>query len=595
MAAAPKHFAAAIGDLKPSPLNPRKTIDEEELGELAESIRQKGVLQSLLVRPASKGKGYEIICGERRWRASKIAKVATLPVVCRHDLDDEAALEAMVIENSQRADVHPLEEADGIAALRDRGKTIEEIAAKLGRPPAFCHRRLVLLQLGSKARKAFATGGLTYGAAEVIATIPAKLQDEALRNDLHQDEPLSRSRARWIANRYRCELAGAAWSIDDAELVPKAGACSKCPKRTGAQPELFEGEGKDRCTDPTCFAEKKLAHGRKRLAEAKSAGHELLSKEECKKLWHYAHSRVSDHGSVFIDLDETTGPYGEGKKWRNAIGKKRMPASIVIAVNPHTDAIHELLRRADVKKLLASDPQKGDPDPSSSGPRRSSSGLPPAEKKKIAIGKAKGKAHKIAVDRLREKLAQPLTGKLDDLLELLVEGVLERIHGVGVLERCASRRGWIADPKKYDGGQYEAAREIMRGAAAGGAERAIPVLVELIAEEHVRSLGTTYDHVEETGFVSRVMGFLGVDWLAIEQEEIARVEERLAKKKGAKGSKKKGPKKGKKTIADDIAAYERGVCRTCGCTHDSPCEGGCAWTDDSETLCTACVEEGDES
>lgn len=543
MVAAPKHFAAPISELKPSPLNPRKTIDESELSELAQSIMSKGVLQSLLVRPLKKGKGYEIICGERRYRAAKIAKLKVVPVVVRHDLDDQAALEAMVIENSQRKDVHPLEEADGIAALRDAGRTIEEIAAKLGRPPAFCHRRLVLLQLGPTARKAFMKGRLSVGAAEVLATVPTpKLQEEALQacGRYEADQPLSRLDLVHEVRNYRLALVDAPFALDDASLVPKAGACTNCPKRTSAQTILFDdvSKGKDHCLDPDCFDKKRAARSARRVEEAKGAGREVLDAKAAKKLWPHEYTRHVQ--GTYVDLDAGSDGYGHGRHWREVLGKGRMPEDITVAVNPHTGLAHELVRYADVKKILAANPKKNDPGSRSGGFQKS-----PADKKRELEGKAKGKAHRRAVEQLQAKLAEPMKGALGELALFLVDGMLARVYGVGALEKCAARRGWSMDKKEDLDDAYERARAIVRAAASGGVERAIPIALELVIEEQARSLGTTYDHMEPESFVARAMDYFGVDWLALEKEELELVRE--------KASAKKGKRKKKTAPADDEA------------------------------------------
>ena len=128
--------------LSESKTNPRRIFEDAALQELAESIRTQGVLSPLLVRPM-KEKGFEIVAGARRYRAAQIAEADTIPVRIVH-LNDVQALEAQLVENLIRADVHPMEEAQGFKALLDLDEptySIEQIAAKTGKPPAFVAAR----------------------------------------------------------------------------------------------------------------------------------------------------------------------------------------------------------------------------------------------------------------------------------------------------------------------------------------------------------------------------------------------------------------------------------------------------------------------
>lgn len=161
----------------PSHLNPRRHVPD--LAELAASIREKGVLEPILGRPSAEG--VEIVAGERRWRAAKEAGLLLLPVIVR-ELTDAQLLEIAIIENNQRADVHPLDEAEAFARLRalDRANTHEVLAAKIGRPLAYVKSRLRLLNLTGEAREAFAADEITIGHAERLAKLASALQDDGL-------------------------------------------------------------------------------------------------------------------------------------------------------------------------------------------------------------------------------------------------------------------------------------------------------------------------------------------------------------------------------------------------------------------------------
>jgi ParB family chromosome partitioning protein len=134
--------------LNESKTNPRRTFEETALKELAESIRTQGVLSPLLVRPLTEN-GFEIVAGARRYRAAQMAEVPTVPVRIVN-LSDAAALEAQLVENLIRSEIHPMEEAQGFRALLDLDEpkySIEQIAAKVGKTPVFVASRLKLTDL----------------------------------------------------------------------------------------------------------------------------------------------------------------------------------------------------------------------------------------------------------------------------------------------------------------------------------------------------------------------------------------------------------------------------------------------------------------
>lgn len=160
--------------LRRNPDQPRRSFAEAELAELAGSIREKGILQPLLVRPAPGAPGeYQIIAGERRWRASQLAGLRTVPVVIRGDLDDLDVLEIGVIENIQRADLKPLEEAQAYKTLIDRfGRTQEDVAKTVGKSRSHVANSLRLLSLPDVITAPLDAGEITAGHARAIASAP---------------------------------------------------------------------------------------------------------------------------------------------------------------------------------------------------------------------------------------------------------------------------------------------------------------------------------------------------------------------------------------------------------------------------------------
>jgi ParB family chromosome partitioning protein len=170
----------AIDALAPGKYQPRSHMEPEALAELAESIKSQGVMQPILVRPLPGGR-YEIIAGERRWRAARMAGLQTVPALVR-DIPDQQALAAALIENIQREDLNPLEEAAGIHRLvQEFGLTHQAIAETLGRSRTAVTNLLRLLELAPPVRELLAQGRIDMGHARALLTLPVARQIELAR------------------------------------------------------------------------------------------------------------------------------------------------------------------------------------------------------------------------------------------------------------------------------------------------------------------------------------------------------------------------------------------------------------------------------
>lgn len=157
----------AVNDIIPNKEQPRKTFDEAALQELADSIKQHGVLQPLLVRPLTTG-GYQLVAGERRWRASRLAELKEVPVIIK-ELSDTEAMEIAIIENLQREDLNPIEEAEGLQALIDKcGFTQEEVATSVGKSRPAITNALRLLRLPEEVRQMTKDGDISAGHARAL-------------------------------------------------------------------------------------------------------------------------------------------------------------------------------------------------------------------------------------------------------------------------------------------------------------------------------------------------------------------------------------------------------------------------------------------
>jgi len=174
-----------IEQIRPNPNQPRRRFDPDDLADLAASVREKGILQPLIVRPAAGG-GYEIVAGERRWRAAQKAQLHEVPALIR-DLDDTEVLEIAIIENIQRADLNAMEEASGYRQLMERfGHTQEKLAEALGKSRSHIANLLRLLTLPEDVQDLVKSGDLSAGHARALITSenPSTLAKAVVRDGL---------------------------------------------------------------------------------------------------------------------------------------------------------------------------------------------------------------------------------------------------------------------------------------------------------------------------------------------------------------------------------------------------------------------------
>ncbi len=267
--------------LNESKTNPRRVFDETSLKELAASIRSQGVLSPLLVRPLTEN-GFEIVAGARRYRAAQMAEAVTVPVRIKQ-MSDAEVLEAQLVENLLRRDVHPMEEAQGFArllALDEPKYSIEQLADRTGKSPVYIASRLKLTDLVPAAVDAFYANEIGVGHALLLAKLPADQQEQALSacfKEAYNSGGATPTRILlpvrnlqfWIETNVLLILKDAPFDKRDAQLVSTAGSCADCPKRTGHNKLLFGddlGKQGDQCTDPRCYNAKLAAHVAKAVA-----------------------------------------------------------------------------------------------------------------------------------------------------------------------------------------------------------------------------------------------------------------------------------------------------------------------------------------
>lgn len=375
-----------LEQLHESPFNQRQRF---QVDDLAASIRAEGrVLEPLLVRPRIFAQGlarradglrddddtqdgFEIVFGHRRLRAAEAAGLATVPCMVRA-LTDAQARSAQIAENLERDDVHPLEEAASFRALvDDDGLTPDQIAERYGKSRSYVYGRLKLLHLHPEVRAACLAGEVGAEVALLIARLRTeKLQAKALaaiKADYHcklDDGGKAACRAvRELLNeKFTLSLKDALFDTVDALLLPDAGACTTCPKRTanapeyddithGDQPSRYRGHhGPEVCTDPDCFAAKKAAHLALRAKELEAKGKTVVAGNA-------ARAAISARGEVkgaFVALKDVKAELDKATKGRFTLaGKPIEPPQVLTIQDPRTGKTVQAVRRADLPAAVA--------------------------------------------------------------------------------------------------------------------------------------------------------------------------------------------------------------------------------------------------
>ena len=353
-----------------SPTNPRKSFDADKLNELASTIKASGVHTPILLRylpPArlqetfadrkrgAKLPEYEIVAGERRYRASVIAGAATIPALIRA-MSDAQALEVQMIENLQRDDLSELEEAEGYQQLCDLTHISKEaLGDKIGRSRRYVYDRLRLLKLQPLARASLRDGKISATAALAIATVhdgdlQAKALAHATSTNHTGDQPSTRALQTWMRQNVMLELAKAPFDIKLHTLNVYAGACAVCPKRTGADPDIFaESQGPDMCCDAPCYhnkaeASRKLAH-----EKFKAQGIKIIDGDEAEELHMYGETRFEGYSPLSQTREDTAD--GKPATLLDLLGKKGQAAVGLVAIeHPHSKNVQAYV---DTKKAEA--------------------------------------------------------------------------------------------------------------------------------------------------------------------------------------------------------------------------------------------------
>lgn len=551
-------------DLFESPMNPRKIYNEKGMEELTESIKTKGILTPLLVR--LNGGRYEIAAGHRRYRAALRLSLTDIPVLVR-EMSDTDFLELITIENLQREDVHPLDEAQGYRTLIEKtGLDVPTIAAKVGKSVSYVYQRIKLADLISEAREAFSKEKITAGHAILIARLQPKDQKKVLQDGLQdrfgtKDVISVRELADYIEEEIHLDLNSASFSKKDPDLLPSAGPCTTCTKRTGFIPALFPDiKKKDTCTDPECFRAKVQAFI---------------------DTWLKTKSQDTDIPPLKLDSN-----YDYRRKKLPEDPQAPIPNNFYQEITDRRKGSCEHAREG----IIVEGHSKGKVltvciEPTCKTHRRSSStGSSPEMAAYHQRQKAEQEKRKTG-ETIRLRIVDAIVAKVPKELSkddyIFLAGQLFAELWDDYRRQIAARHGIQPVKEQYTRDYQKPMQKYIGGLDKAALQR---LLMEMSL---IRNLPKPYSGSRSGDILIETGKRYHVDSKKIEAEVQKEVKEKEA-------AKKEKMKKGKNKKAIKL---ESGVCRICGCTETTPCITDpisritCAWTDKTKTLCTMCKKK----
>jgi ParB/RepB/Spo0J family partition protein len=499
-----------VGRIVPSPTNPRKDFAEGALQELAESIRDQGVLQPLILIQREGEFVFELVCGERRWRAAQLAGLGTVPCLVK-ELSKQQIIEIQWIENLQRNDLTPLDEALGLAGLMAEGWTVEKLCERFKKKRSTIFNRLKLAKLEGVVREALKAGKIDATLAGLLASLPASAQEAALKKVAEgyyaDGEPMSfREAKRYIDQNFDASLEDVPWDLEDKKLFKEAGSCAKCPKRSGNLPEEEQKElraggsedGPNVCTDLSCRQEKLNRFRAARLEEQAAKGERVATVEECDRAFAGSGGEYLGNRSGYIDLNETL-RFSDGK-WHGLNEKLRKPKSKpVVLVNAKGKVYRRYVEKEIEQEMKESgielwDPKKhsennGKESGRKAGETQAEFKLRVEEDKRQA--ELKEKIEQETLNRCGEKVLEKLKGpKEEDRVWRLVAKYL----AAGDANREVNKRFGV---KSYNGDELAKLKE--------------PKLREYVIEQMLGQDQWQDDSRFEEGIVKELCGEFGID------------------------------------------------------------------------------------
>lgn len=492
--------ALPLSRLIPNERNPRTNYNDAAMRELCDSIRQHGVLQPIVARPYDKDI-FEIVCGHRRYFAAQEVGLEAIPARVWSMTGPEADDIAMV-ENLQREDLTPIDEARGYHQLINNGSTVAEIAGNVHRSRAHVAGRLALLDLPGMTIGAIEDGRISLAVAGEIARLAGQNQrleatemvlkaahseyDVDVGDDLRPAAaPCSLAKARkLIRERFLLDLTAAPFDVNDANLIDTAGPCAACPSRTGNRVDLFgdlepEDGGADVCTYLPCFEMKTDAHRDRLLAEAKAAGMAIVPAKQVEKLFTGGGDLSWNAQYVLCDgaaRDPKTGRTSK-KTLEKMLGKDAptvhaavSPTGKLVRLYRANEAVAALSKKAGDSKSPESEEQRRTQDTNSAYAKRAA-------------------ANRAALDAVMAKIADAAGGNWEALEYMVMRELVVAVDSSDVLERrnveegveaediylcsldSAGRKGLIAEILL---------RDVVFAAVRGGATDHIQSQVELL-------------------------------------------------------------------------------------------------------------------
>lgn len=581
----------------------------KSLDELAKSLAEHGQIEPLIVRLSSKTSGveqYDIAAGTRRRRAAIIGGLDTLTCIVR-DLSDQQMIEIGIAENRDREDIHPLEEADGLAELHSAfGWSIGEIAARFGRSDDYVYGRLKIAKMHEDLRAAFLGNRFGVKGALVLAGVAENMQAKvwALLSQL-PDATLSASKiTSFIRDRFLLRLASASFPVDDPKLCEEAGACSRCPKRTGVQSSLFPEElgADDRCTDVDCFTSKKKAFAEVLVERAIEKGLRVLELKEARDVFRFGEGiDTLNPDCAFVAVDGKVRLGEEGVSYRALLTKN--PPPVVIAINPSGGGL-ELYEKAAVAKSMRSNKVPF-------AKEWESVCLPKTGEKPAAMDKpdrAEAKLERAAADLAIDALCNAVEGAAAEMGTVPKRRKLFQLVALG-----AARNTWAQVQKAYI-----KRNKLDDGQTGGDANARVLAMLEDRISKMQES--ECVEFVFEIALVREVFGAAGGPDLDAElfkrglaatglkfdtfrkqaaagqkgDKDAATTEEKAPA--AARASRcRTSPKRAKKDAAGDDGEEGSGAggcCAICSCTRAEPCsrDKGVCTRGAGEDLCTSCED-----
>lgn len=575
--------------LHASPTNPRSEFPEGTIEEMRASIEKHGIIQPLIVRPwpekARGGEpGYEIVCGERRFRgASRVEALERIPVMVR-TLTDTQVREIQIIENLQREDVSPYDEAVGYAALlalkgEDGGElyTVDRIAEKIGKSSGYVKNRLKMQRTPKCLLEALKRGEVGTRVCEMVGRIPhAEDRERCAREVLEpqlDDRPMTAEEAQeHIREHFMVPLRRAPFDVASADLLPKAGSCEGCPFRTGNDPDLAaeiatatagaKGKGGrtsgidgNVCQNPKCFRDKCEAH----LARVKAEAPQLvLSEGEAKSL--YNDYGVILHNSRLQVATTKPGVHHVGhyddkklKPWGEYARQLGVP--VRLAKNPRTGMVEELV---DVEAVKAAE--------------RHSAPEKPVFLQKGASKGGDEKQAQLKEKRRREEEAEEIRMAFDRVTDVLV-GNFSRAELLMMLGQAVDHQGidvllrWmeIQPGPAPKGSEFQSARAhkvaaiVDRVSRDGERYDREAILILVLMAQFAEAV--SYQGIEAKRF-AEFAKIRGVDLKEVKAAAKARVKERRA---AAKAGKTKASPEGPgavEPVAEGVEAAEEALDKT---------------------------------